>query len=52
MMSKLENLIIGIIRSNYINLLETMCTYAAKKIEKREQPVSTVVFDASYLCLV
>jgi hypothetical protein len=28
-----------------------MCTYAAKKFEKREQLVSTAVFDASYLCL-
>jgi hypothetical protein len=48
----LDNLIIGTIRSNYINLNEIMYTYAAKKIEKREQPVSTAVFDASYLRLV
>jgi hypothetical protein len=28
-----DNLIIGIIRSNYINLHETLCSYAAKSLK-------------------
>jgi hypothetical protein len=30
----LDNHVIGIIRSNYINLREIMCSYAAKKFKK------------------
>jgi len=40
----LVNLIIDIIRSDYINLLEIIRSYAGGKIEKLDQLVSTAVF--------
>jgi hypothetical protein len=42
----------GVIRSNYLNLHEIMCSCAAKNFHKAKQLVQTVVFNASYLCFV
>jgi hypothetical protein len=42
---------IGIIRSNYINLHEIMYNYGANNLRKIKQLV-TAVFNASYLCFV
>jgi hypothetical protein len=35
--------------SNYINLREIMCSYAAKNFKKLKQHVETAVLNASYL---
>jgi hypothetical protein len=35
--------------SNYINMREIMCSYAAKFFKKLKQLVETAVFNASYL---
>jgi hypothetical protein len=35
----LDNYIIGVISSNYINLCEIMCSYAAKNYKKLKQLV-------------
>jgi hypothetical protein len=41
----LKNPIKDLIRSNYINLYEIMCSYAAKKIGKIKLHVETAVFN-------
>jgi hypothetical protein len=47
---KLDNFILGVIRSNCVNLREIICSYGAKNYEKLKQHVYTAVSDAFYLC--
>jgi hypothetical protein len=48
----LDNLLIGIIRSNYINFHEIMYSYESKNVKNLKQLVQTAVSNISYLCFM